>query len=221
MITKILAKKLLNFLNQKEDFETLAVLKKLTKTHGHSQKQDARKASSSKDFKLSLNSKDTTSLPEQKQDSHSPKKDQVSRLSIYDRLAEKVKKACPELRIKQHIEIKNAGIPDCDVIVLTDAKVPEVYQSLAKAIDKQLALTETIFLDSSFMGDLLTKSYKLVLASPHAKNMTSFMQHVKITGKKQAYIGSSPLLFLEEPNTLSTSVSHKQALWQSIKTILT
>lgn len=221
MSTKILAKKLLNFLNQKEDFETLAVLKKLTKTHGLSQKKDAIKTSLSKDFKLSLNPKDTTSIPEQKQDSQGSKKAQVSRLSIYDKLAEKVKKACPELRIKQHVEIKNAGIPDCDVVVLTDAKVPEVYQSLAKAIDKQLALTETIFLDSSFMGDLLTKSYKLVLASPHAKNMTSFMQHVKITGKKQAYIGSSPLLFLEEPSTLSTSVSHKQALWQSIKTILT
>jgi hypothetical protein len=220
MSTKILAKRLLDFLNQKEDFETQAVLKKLSCVKTSTLKHEHSDLETPKDFKLSkppVTQAANTSLKEQAPLAVKP---QVAKLSIYDKLSEKVKKSCPELRIKEHANFKKAGIPDCDVIVLTDQTVPDVYQALAKAVDKQLALTEVIFLDSSLMADLLTKTYKLALVSPHAKNVSSFMQHVKITGKKQAYIGSTPLIFLDEPSSLSTNVTNKQRLWQSIKILL-
>lgn len=215
-----LAKKLLIFLKQKEDFETAKILK--TFCHDSKPKATRVKTESHAMMAKPISAK-LPKAPEiqvHEQATSSPKPAPQPSASIFTKLKDKVKKACPELRIKELVEIKKGGIPDCDVILLTDTQVAEVYQSLAKAIDKQLALTETVLLDSQFMGDLLTKSYKLVLVSPHARNSSSFMQHVKMTGKKQTFIGSSPLIFLEEPSVLSTNIQKKQELWQTIKTHL-
>lgn len=219
MKAKILARKLLGFLNQKEDFETLIVLKKLDDIPSFLNNKNSSYSPPLKEIKPITPIMPSPSLSP-KQESPCVKASIIPKLSIYNLLSDKVKKACPELRIKEDIHLKNGGIPDCDVVILTDPQIPEVYQSLAKAIDKQIALTETVSFNSNFMSDLLTKSYKLALVSPEAKNIPSFMEHVKVTGKKQAYIGSTPIIFLDDPTTLSTSLSHKQILWQSIKTLL-
>lgn len=220
MNVNLIAKKLLAFLHQKEDFETQKILSQLSNCDKKSSSHSELPVLSKPRPHLHNISKESVTTQHVKQDNTETTKPISHSLSIYDKLIDKVQKACPELRIKKHIDIKQAGIPDCDVVLFTDTHIPEVYQSLAKAIDKQLALTETVLLDSKFMGDLLTRSYKLALVSPHAKSIPSFMQHVKFTGKKQAYIGSTPLIFLDDPQTLSTSVTQKQLLWQSIKTFL-
>lgn len=221
MSIKILARKLLTFLHQNEDYETEVVLKTLAKKPHQFFKNDVKESLPIKDFKSPSPKVNPPVITAPKQEQAASNHTPIPQLSIYDKLAAKIKKACPELHIKEKSDlIKNVGIPDCDVIILTDAVIPEVYQSLAKAIDKQLALTETVFLNSNFMQDLLTKSYKLILAPPHAKHIPSFMEHVKVTGKKETYIGASPLLFLEDPVTLSTNISKKQVLWQTIKTLV-
>lgn len=215
-----LAQKLLIFLKQKEDFETLKVLKQLTKVQKsqvktYTKDSTQRAIPSHPSFQSQVA---TAPLPEPMKEAKVEIKQET--VSIYARLVDKVKKACPELRIKEHFDIKQAGIPDCDVVLLSGSSIAEVYQSLAKAIDKQLALTEIIKMESALMSDLLTRNFKLILAAPVVKQIPGFMTQVKLTGKNKAYLGSSPLVFLEEAESLATNIPLKQALWQTIKTLL-
>jgi hypothetical protein len=212
-----LANKLLQFLKQKEDFETQSVLKTLShvKKSLHELKSVTPQAPLAKpSFAKAAPPLETKHVAVKEV----VKEAVIERPSIYARLVDKVKKACPELKIKEHFEIKKAGIPDCDVVLLSGKLVPDVYQSLAKAIDKQLALTEIVMMESALMPDLLSKSYKLILASPSVKQMPGFMTQIKLTGKNKAYLGSSPLVFLDDPEALQANISLKQALWQTIKT---
>lgn len=221
MSIKIVARNLLNFLHQNEDFETQLVLKTLAQPPAQVFKNQVKSAIPTQGFTPPILHSAAIPAPAEKKQATKIAPSIAPSLSIYDKLAEKVKKACPELHIKEHFHsAQNLSIPDCDVIILAQATIPQVYQALAKAIDKQLALTETVLLESNFMQDLLTKSYKLILAVPEAKHIPSFMQHVKVTGKKDMYIGASPLIFLEDPVTLSTNISNKQTLWQTIKALI-
>lgn len=221
MTASYLASLLLKFIKQTEDFETHKVLKNFT----HSRLAHEPKKAKEPVLKTQAPYIPTHTASSQKQPQESPKETKseikVETISIYARLADKVKKACPELRIKEHFDIKQAGIPDCDVVLLSGSSIADVYQSLAKAIDKQLALTEIIKMETALMSDLLTKSFKLILAAPQVKQIPGFMTQVKLTGKNKAYLGSSPLVFLEDADSLSQNIPLKQALWQTIKTFLT
>jgi hypothetical protein len=219
--TRRVASALLNFLKQEEDLETIHVLKRLDRSQllQPTPKTHLEIATPQPIIKKTVQAQ--ASIKAETSANATSQEIKQNPISIYARLAEKVKKACPELRIKDHFDIKKAGIPDCDVVFLGSKILPDVYGSLVKAIDKQLALTETVVMDQDLISDLLIKHYKLILVPESLKSMKALMSHVKFQPDLiSGHIGSSPIIILESPEALSQNIAKKQALWQKIKTIL-
>jgi hypothetical protein len=220
MNTLALAKKLLVFLSQKEDLETQKVLKTLSMSQKKRviQTHETIKAYKKPEFKTPTPVSEDSMAKAQE----APKaKDTPIPSNIYSRLVHKIKKACPELRIKESFTLTKAQIPDCDVILLCAQSIPEVYQSLMKAIDKQLALTESCILDATLIDDLCIKNFKLILADPELKKAQYLMKQIKLSHDlKTHYLGSSKFIFLDGPSELVSNIPKKQVLWQTIKTIL-
>jgi hypothetical protein len=217
-----LAKALLKFIHQKDDLETLACLKNFQK-----QKLPKKATTIARPIvKTSLLKEEISykaqneKLPVEQKQAIAPKQEKAPvKFDLYQKLKDKVKKACPELTIREHVEIKTIEIPDCDVLLLAQKTIPDVYQGLMKAIDKQLGVTESILMDVSLINDLTQRHFKLILAPPFLTKWPSFMKQVRQSGKKNYFLGSSNLIFIEDAEILSSNIQLKSSLWNQIKTL--
>jgi len=217
-MTASIAQALLSFLKQTNDVETLAVLKHLDQ-HKPRLKKEPKKIALSP--LLPPLQPVRIVAPEPFQEPPATQKGVAPSFGIFERLHEKVKKACPELSIKTHLEELPLSVPDCDVLLLCQKTIPDVYSALLKAIDAKLGFAESLLMDNSLIPALLNRSFKALLVPPFLQKWSSFMQHIrKIAPKKQAYFGSSPVIFLEEASLLSNDPNLKGALWQTLKTLL-
>jgi hypothetical protein len=218
-LKKKLAQDLLKFIHQSDDLENIAVLKHVIKSKTAEVKTPTailpKKVQAPLKPQASVDSKTLPDL------NKSPQKQEVKtiKFDLYQKLVDKVKKACPELNLRQSVEIQQVQIPDCDVLLLCQKNIPEVYQGLIKAIDKQLGLAETILMDVSLIPDLTQRHFKLILAPPFLTKWPSFMKQVRQTGKKSHFLGSSQLIFLDDEKELASDIKLKSSLWNQIKTL--
>lgn len=216
-----LAASLICFLKQNQDFETKAVLKTLRlepKTQLRSIPSSPVASPVIAARVIEPVKKDIPPLPSVQKAKEEMKFD--AEQALYQKLMPRIKKACPELRIKPLKGLSKASLPDCDVILLSESLIPDVYQSLIKAIDKQLALTEAVFLEPSLMEEFLIKNFRLILAPPFTKKLKYFQSFIKKSADLQTnYLGSTEVIFLDEPDVLM-QLSKKQVLWQQIKSRL-
>lgn len=216
MTPQKLARQLLKFLNQKEDRESAIVRALFISSSPSLCKKIEKTDLPTLTLKKEAIGKKVESLT-QEQPSAPPEK-----LSIYTQLSEKIKKSCPDLRIKDSPSLSTQGVPDCDVLFLTLKKpLPAVYQALISAIDKQLALTEAVGFDLALMGELKNRHFKAVLITPELKAWPLFKEHLKkdpLTGK--TLLGSSVTLSLEDPEVLNSQPTTKQVLWKTLKSLL-
>lgn len=217
-----LAKTLLKFIHQKDDLETLACLKTFQKQKQTKKSTQTVKPLASRPLlREEIPYKAHVQKSPVEQQPSSPPKQEIApvKFDLYQKLKDKVKKACPELTLREHVEIKTIEIPDCDVLLLAQKTIPEVYQGLMKAIDKQLGVTESILMDVSLINELTQRHFKLILAPPFLTKWPSFMKQVRQSGKKNYFLGSSNLIFIEDAETLSSNIQLKSSLWNQIKTL--
>jgi hypothetical protein len=207
------------FLSQKEDRETVLV-KKTLKTEPFLKDLPSPKKSTQKAPLIQVKAQEKAPeiiLKEEPAAKIVPPQS----VSLFSRLSNKVKKGCPDLRLKEALDIKPATIPDCDILFLTNAILEDVYQSLVKAVDSHFGVIETVIFENGLIDDLNIRNFKLILAAPSVRTIKSFTNLVKFSqGKQQGFIGSSPVLFLETAQNLNQNPSNKHLLWQKIKTIL-
>jgi hypothetical protein len=207
------------FLSQKEDRETVLV-KKTLKSEPFLKDLPSPKKSTQKAPPLQVKAQEKAPEIISKEE-QAPKIVPLQSVSLFSRLSNKVKKGCPDLRIKESLDIKPATIPDCDILFLTNAILEDVYQSLVKAVDSHFGVIETVTFENGLINDLNIRHFKLILAAPSVKTIKSFTNLVKFLPlKQQGFIGSSPVLFLETAQNLNQNPSNKHLLWQKIKTIL-
>lgn len=221
-MTSYLAQALLNFIHQKDDLETLACLKTLQKEKPIKKTTPIPSAFSDKPlikdapiFKTDIKTATIHQkpLPPQKIEKEAAKFD------LYQKLKDKVKKGCPELTIREQLEFKPIEIPECDVLLLAQKQIPDVYQGLMKAIDKQLGIAEIVCMDISLINTLTARHFKLILAPPFLTKWPSFMKQIRQSGKKNYFLGSSTLIFIDDAEALSNNIQLKSSLWNQIKAL--
>jgi len=218
-LKKKLAQDLLKFIQQSDDLENIAALKHFIKNKASNFKAPAAVFPKKRQAPYKPQAVvEHKPIPEANK---TPQKQELKavKFDLYQKLVDKVKKACPELNLRQSVEIKQVQIPDCDVLLLCQKNIPEVYQGLIKAIDKQLGLAETILMDVSLIPDLTQRHFKLILAPPFLTKWPSFMKQVRQTGKKSHFLGSSQLIFLDDEKELASDIKLKSSLWNQIKTL--
>ncbi len=215
-----LAQNLLNFLSQKEDFETQIVLKRLSQTKSYPKTQHLVLQTGStpiiaphQPLQLVRNQEPITQTKQPPSPSYPSE-------SIYKRMVEKIKKSCPELKIKPPLEHTSSSLPEAKVLFLNQNSMPQLYQALAEAIDKQLGVTEIVMIDHIVIKELLTKPYELILIPKTLKQSPYFKENLKSTAHPPYYrLGPSAVILIDDPDTLQNP-SNKKQLWQMIKTLL-